>query len=120
MKTRLPTREQVEACQTDRYWDPGNEVLYKLCRENFEHKEDDKILAKVWLIGRSCRRSRGRKNKKDGECTDSFYVKFTLKCLELKSENLQTVQSGLRQQTHRQSTYKTRGRRARRLTTRIR
>lgn len=31
----------------------GNDVLYNLCKTNFEHKDNKSITAKVWLIGRS-------------------------------------------------------------------
>ncbi len=34
-------------------WDFGNRVLYDLCANYPHHDEDDLIVAKVWLIGRS-------------------------------------------------------------------
>lgn len=55
-------------------WDFGNQVLYRLCKENFNHDEEDKILAKVWLIGRSYAAAiERRRNKKDSN--DDFYIK---------------------------------------------
>ena len=55
-------------------WDYGNQVLYDLCRDNFLHVEDDKIIAKVWLIGRAYAASieRGRKTE---SINDDFYIK---------------------------------------------
>jgi hypothetical protein len=32
-------------------WDFVNEILYKMCQENFTHKQTDKIVGKVILIG---------------------------------------------------------------------
>ncbi len=53
-------------------WDFGNEVLYNLCERNFYHQEQDKIIAKVWLIGRSYSAAiERRKNKTD--INDDFY-----------------------------------------------
>jgi len=34
-------------------WDFGNEVLYRLCEEHPHHINEDEILAKIWLVGRS-------------------------------------------------------------------
>lgn len=34
-------------------WGWGNEILYRMCREEPEHKRLDVIQGKVWLIGRS-------------------------------------------------------------------
>ena len=48
----LITKEIVEN-STTRVWDFGNSVLYDMCRNNFAHTEDDKIIAKIWLIGRA-------------------------------------------------------------------
>ena len=54
-------------------WDFGNHILYRLCNENFEHKQIDKIIAKVWLIGRSYAAAiERRKNKTD--INDNFYI----------------------------------------------
>jgi len=54
-------------------WDLGNEVLYKLCKENFDHKETDKIIAKVWLIGRSYAAAIERRKNKTN-INDNFYI----------------------------------------------
>ena len=34
-------------------WDFGNEVLYRLCEEHPNHTNEDEIVAKIWLVGRS-------------------------------------------------------------------
>jgi hypothetical protein len=35
-------------------WILGNDILYQLCESHPEHAADDVIIAKFWLIGRSC------------------------------------------------------------------
>lgn len=61
-------------------WDLGNSVLYKLCQEHPLHKEEQAVLAKIWLIGRAyaaaIERRRPRKEKADciKEKNDDFYL----------------------------------------------
>ena len=55
-------------------WDFGNRVLYDLCANHPHHDEDEVIVAKVWLIGRSyaaaIERRRDHKSPLSG---DAFY-----------------------------------------------
>ena len=75
------SKENIEKGLSFTEWDFGNEVLYKLCKENFEHKEKDKIIAKVWLIGRSYAAAiERRKNKTD--INDNFYIKTVAPAFE--------------------------------------
>lgn len=71
------TKKQIQACKVTN-WDLGNKALYDLCKNNFDHKADPQILAKVWLIGRSyaaaIERFKG-KNKKN----DNFYKEDVVK-----------------------------------------
>jgi len=57
-------------------WDKGNKVLYDLCKKYPEHKEEDEIFAKIWLIGRAysvaIERRPIEKNKKK-KSNDDFY-----------------------------------------------
>ena len=56
-------------------WDLGNKVLYNLCSDNFTHDTDEKILAKVWLIGRSYAAAiERRKNVESEDINDNFYT----------------------------------------------
>jgi len=57
-------------------FDLGNGVLYDLCRSHPDHTEDDVIVAKVWLIGRSYAAAieRGRASAKSIP-GDRFYKK---------------------------------------------
>jgi hypothetical protein len=55
-------------------WNLGNEALYELCRKHPEHRDDDAILAKVWLIGRSYAASIERRRRKPSENGDEFYL----------------------------------------------
>lgn len=51
---RSPLRADFVARAIGRsLWDFGNRVLYDLCANHPRHDEDDVIIAKVWLIGRS-------------------------------------------------------------------
>ena len=61
-----------ESEQTE--WDFGNKILYDLCRENFKHDRIDKIIAKVWLIGRAYAVAIERRKNK-AESNDIFYTK---------------------------------------------
>ena len=63
----------IKEAQAANPWDFGNEVLYSLCRENPHHKRPDKVLAKIWLIGRSYAAAiERRRNRSD--TGDDFYV----------------------------------------------
>lgn len=62
-------------------WKLGNKILYDLCEANPEHKKNDVIIAKFWLIGRAYAAAveRGRKPKNGAGETeeisgDNFYV----------------------------------------------
>lgn len=66
-------KQLIDACIQPKVWDLGNKVLYDLCSQNFEHDSDEKVLAKVWLIGRSYAVAiERRKNKSD--INDNFYT----------------------------------------------
>lgn len=54
-------------------WDFGNEILYHMCTENFEHNENDKIIGKVILIGRAYAAAIERRKNKTEE-NNSFYL----------------------------------------------
>lgn len=68
----LPTLETIEKCKTSP-WDVGNEVLYKLCSENFHHNDIEKIISKVWLIGRAYSVAIERRRNKDSN-NEYFYI----------------------------------------------
>ncbi|CAN0598163.1 unnamed protein product [Ectocarpus sp. 12 AP-2014] len=54
-------------------WDFGNDILYKMCEQNFEHKQIDKIVGKVILIGRAYAAAIERRKNKTEE-SDNFYI----------------------------------------------
>lgn len=75
----IPTKNQIKLASKNSPWDLGNKMLYKLCSNNFEHNRDDKILAKVWLIGRAYAVAiERRKNKKKIE-NENFYLKDVIR-----------------------------------------
>jgi len=54
-------------------WDWGNEVLYRMCREEPLHKDRDIIAGKLWLIGRAYAAQIERRAGKIGE-SDAIYA----------------------------------------------
>lgn len=54
-------------------WDFGNGVLYELCEQNFYHNDIEKIISKVWLIGRAYSAAIERRPNKTMD-NDSFYI----------------------------------------------
>lgn len=69
-----PNQKQINKCQSN-VWDFGNQILYDLCRNDFDHKEDDKIITKVIFIGRIYAAAvERRRNKTDQEINDDFYT----------------------------------------------
>ncbi len=67
------TKENIENGLLSKEWDFGNNILYKLCNENFYHKKKDVIIAKVWLIGRSYAAAIERRKNKIA-INDNFYT----------------------------------------------
>lgn len=54
-------------------WDFGNNILYKMCKNNFKHEHIDKVIGKVILIGRAYAAAIERRKNKAEE-NDSFYL----------------------------------------------
>ena len=75
MSNRLPNQIQLENAQSKNVWDFGNSILYKLCKDNFEHKTDEHILTKVMFIGRIYAAAVERRKSKPNEINDTFYTK---------------------------------------------
>lgn len=67
------TKAEIQNGLASTNWDYGNEVLYRLCRESFDHENAEAILAKVWLIGRSYAVAIERRRNKTDE-NDDFYL----------------------------------------------
>ena len=92
----------ITAYKTSEHWDFGNQILYELCKDNFQHERDDIILTKVMFIGRIYAAAiERRKNKKQtGINNDNFYIdkvaptfrkpKLDRQLSELKSMRLTT------------------------------
>ena len=70
----LPTKKQIDNSLQISPWDYGNEILYNLCRDNFFHDKDDRILTKVLFIGRIYAAAIERRKNKNKNINDNFYV----------------------------------------------
>ncbi|MBS4023649.1 MAG: hypothetical protein KGZ79_14730 [Dethiobacter sp.] len=46
--------EKIKKAQEQNLWDFGNSVLYEMCQRAPQHTNEDEIIGKIWLIGRSC------------------------------------------------------------------
>ena len=73
---KIPSIKTIEKCKNSS-WDFGNSILYNLCQENFYHQDDQKILSKVWLIGRAYSAAIERRKNKD-TINDNFYIELLM------------------------------------------
>lgn len=109
MIKRMPSQEQIDSCSNKTKWDLGNSTLYKLCLDNFDHETDEKIIAKVWLIGRSYAVAIERRIPDKKILSDDFYTVSVpkafresnidndlreLKNLQLTEENIPKILEG--------------------------
>ncbi|RKD18341.1 hypothetical protein BCY91_15455 [Pelobium manganitolerans] len=74
MTKKLPNKKQLDTARQQNVWDFGNAILYKLCKDNFEHKTDDHILTKVLFIGRIYAAAVERRKNKSTDINDNFYT----------------------------------------------
>jgi len=65
----------IETARKSSVWDFANEVLYNLCESNSAHTQNDIIVAKVWLIGRSYAAAIERGRKKGKLDSEEYYAK---------------------------------------------
>lgn len=103
MTNQLPNKKQLDNARQKNVWDFGNAILYKLCKDNFEHKTDEHILTKVLFIGRIYASAVERRKNKSTDINDNFYTdviaptfresKLDEKLLELKSVNVDKVEN---------------------------
>lgn len=68
------SKNKIEKAMQKNVWHFGNEILYKMCEENFEHKNDEYILAKVLFIGRIYAAAIERRKTKNNDINDNFYT----------------------------------------------
>ena len=66
-------------------WDFGNNLLYDMCKNNFQHEKDEIIITKVLFIGRIYAAAiERRKNKgKTNINNDNFYIKIVAPTIRL-------------------------------------
>jgi len=70
----IPTKKQIDKAKKINPWDFGNQFLYSLCRDNFTHDKDDRILTKVLFIGRIYAAAIERRKNKTADVNDNFYI----------------------------------------------
>ena len=70
------SREAIERVQGHNIWDFGNRILYEMCKKAPLHVNEDEIVGKVWLIGRSYAAAIERGANHTG---DSFYTEHVAK-----------------------------------------
>ena len=66
--------EKIEQAMRNNVWHFGNEILYTMCSENFEHTNDEHILAKILFIGRIYAAAIERRKTKNNDINDNFYI----------------------------------------------
>ncbi len=74
MSKIFPTIEQIDEAMKPNVWNFGNEILYNLCKENFDHKENNIIITKVLFIGRIYAAAVERRKNKSKDINDNFYI----------------------------------------------
>jgi len=65
---------QIDKAMQNNVWHFSNEILYNMCKENFEHKKDEHILAKILFIGRIYAAAIERRKTKNNDINDNFYI----------------------------------------------
>ena len=68
------TRKMIENATAHSVWDKGNKVLYDMCSRYPTHTEDDEIIAKIWLIGRSYAAAIERRKQQSEQVGDAYYI----------------------------------------------
>ena len=99
----LPSKLQLENALKRNPWDFSNSILYDLCKNNFNHTEDEIIITKILFIGRIYAAAVERRKNKKEEINDNFYLKTVAPTLkksnidkelnELKKENQITIEN---------------------------
>lgn len=70
----LLTEELIFNAQQQNVWDFGNNILYDLCHNNFQHQQEEHILTKVLFIGRIYAAAVERRRNKKYDINDDFYI----------------------------------------------
>ena len=87
---RSITIEDIETIRTKSVWDLGNDILYEMCEKYPGHDEDNEIIAKIWLIGRSYAAAIERRKRlqiNDVYENDDFYEKVVVPTMQNKGSN---------------------------------
>lgn len=75
-------------------WEFGNDILYKMCDDNPLHNDEDIVVGKIWLIGRSYAAAiERRKNADDYQGDDFYYCVVAPKMLKIGEEFDERIES---------------------------
>lgn len=67
------SKDMVEKAMKDNNLSFANAVLYKLCKKNIEHQDTEKVIAKIWIIGRTYA-AQIERQKPASYTTEQYYV----------------------------------------------
>jgi len=77
MRTPIPQMDETDKIS----WEWGNEVLYRMCREEPGHTDRNKVAAKLWLIGRAYAAQIERRAGATGD-SEVLYARVATKIVE--------------------------------------
>lgn len=85
IKDKIQTKELVEKYinQRNSRWNLANKILYEMCEDYPYHQNEDEIVAKIWLIGRSYAAAIERRKNAEGFKGDFYYDAVAPKLLEV-------------------------------------
>ena len=68
------SKDEILKATEKEEWNFGNQVLYDMCSQNPEHKDEKIIVGKVWIIGRTYAAAiERRRNVGETDAGDDFY-----------------------------------------------
>lgn len=77
-------REYLE--KNNKRWIFGNDILYQMCKKNPKHDDEDVIVGKIWLIGRSYAAAIERRKDPVVDGDDFYYDTVAPKMLDIGKE----------------------------------
>lgn len=82
----LIDKEEIQRVQSENIWSFGNQVLYDMCKRTPLHTNEEEIIGKVWLIGRSYAAALERRAKSPYKGTDFYKYEVAEKIKAIGTE----------------------------------